>query len=279
MEEIWKTCTRNAQYEVSNMGKIRNSKKKVLERKPDCAGYIRAYLGYKKCVALHILVAEAFIPKLDLSKTLVNHIDGIRHNNNVLNLEWVTSKENANKKVFPCLKPKRPIMEDLPGEIWTDFTFMKFNIKVSNLGRICLPSGNKTYGSPGRDKYMRINLIKGKSCVMVHRIICTACHGEPPTDKHVVNHKDCNRQNNKPENLEWVTQRQNIIHAKALQPFTPAHNKRKVCQFTIEGEYLDTFESVTDAALKTKSNRSRIQQFLNPNNKSAHACGFKWKYE
>ena len=58
----------------------------------------------------------------------------------------------------------------------------------------------------------------------------------------------------------------------------PAHNKRKVSQYTINGEFIKTFNSVLEAALQTKTNRSRIQQFLNPNNKSKHACGFIWKY-
>ena len=97
MEEIWKQCSRNQDYEVSNLGRIRNKAKKVLHRKPNITGYVRSYLGFAGTVSLHILVAEAFIPKVELSKTIVNHIDGIRHNNVVTNLEWVTPKENANK--------------------------------------------------------------------------------------------------------------------------------------------------------------------------------------
>ena len=39
----------------------------------------------------------------------------------------------------------------------------------------------------------------------IHRIVATAFHGEPPTKEHVVDHIDTNKQNNKPENLRWVT--------------------------------------------------------------------------
>jgi hypothetical protein len=225
------------------------------------------------------LIAEAFIPKLDPAKKFVNHIDGIRNNNIVTNLEWVTQKENANKKVFPCFTPKRPTKIDLPGEIWKDFVFNTINLKVSNLGRICLSTGNKTFGSPGSDKYMRIQITKGKSSIMAHRIICTAYHGEPPTDKHVVNHKDSNRQNNKPENLEWVTQQENIIHAAQFRLGKPAHNMRKVKQFTIEGVFLKEYNSVSEAAKETGINRSGIQQYLNNKRSFKHIGGFIWKYE
>ena len=45
----------------------------------------------------------------------------------------------------------------------------------------------------------------------VHRIVCVAFHGEPPTDRHVVDHIDTNRANNRPENLRWVTRLENVL--------------------------------------------------------------------
>lgn len=49
--------------------------------------------------------------------------------------------------------------------------------------------------------------------VAVHRLVATAFIGPPPTDKHVVNHKDGNRLNNFVGNLEWVTPSENQQHA------------------------------------------------------------------
>jgi len=52
--------------------------------------------------------------------------------------------------------------------------------------------------------------------VRIHRIVATAFHGEPPTKEHVVDHIDTNKQNNRPDNLRWVTRFENII----LNPIT-----------------------------------------------------------
>jgi hypothetical protein len=46
----------------------------------------------------------------------------------------------------------------------------------------------------------------------VHRIVATAFHGSAPSDQHVVDHIDTNRQNNRPENLRWLTKLENILN-------------------------------------------------------------------
>jgi len=52
--------------------------------------------------------------------------------------------------------------------------------------------------------------------VSVHRIVATAFHGEPSTKEYVVDHIDTNRQNNRPNNLRWLTRLENIL----LNPIT-----------------------------------------------------------
>lgn len=54
--------------------------------------------GKRQPVYIHRLVAEAFLPNpLDLPE--VNHIDGIKTNNKLENLEWVTGQENKDHSV------------------------------------------------------------------------------------------------------------------------------------------------------------------------------------
>ncbi len=50
----------------------------------------------------------------------------------------------------------------------------------------------------------------------VHRIVATAFHGQAPTEQHVIDHINTNKQDNRPENLRWVTRLENII----LNPIT-----------------------------------------------------------
>lgn len=55
------------------------------------------------------------------------------------------------------------------------------------------------------------------SGVQVHRIVATAFHGDPPNPNYVVDHKDSNRQNNRPENLRWLSRLENVLKNPATR--------------------------------------------------------------
>ena len=86
----------NGLYQVSNFGNvislITNKRRKFNIRN----GYVLVNL-YKdkkmKNKLVHRIVAEAFIPNLK-NKPEVNHINGVKSDNRVENLEWCTSKDN-----------------------------------------------------------------------------------------------------------------------------------------------------------------------------------------
>ena len=72
-------------------------------------------------------------------------------------------------------------------------------------GRVSKWDNVWTFGKPNSKGYMEI------SGQVVHRIVAYAFLGNPPTDQHVVDHIDTNRQNNRPENLRWVTKLENVL--------------------------------------------------------------------
>ncbi len=45
----------------------------------------------------------------------------------------------------------------------------------------------------------------------VHQIVATAFLGSPPSEHHVVDHIDAIRDNNRPDNLRWVTRAENLF--------------------------------------------------------------------
>ncbi len=105
MEEIWKPVVGEVDYAVSNLGRVKRVTKSTNTRpgkilKPGHAGvgkYPYVVLR-KKNHYVHVLVLEAFVsPRPEGCNA--NHKDGVKQNNKLGNLEWVTYKENSQHAV------------------------------------------------------------------------------------------------------------------------------------------------------------------------------------
>lgn len=93
-------------------------------------------------------------------------------------------------------------------------------LEVSNEGRVrSLLRGEPHILKPTPDQkgYLRLRMtIHRKShCFKVHRIVAQAFI-DNPDNLPQVNHIDGNKQNNRADNLEWVTNQENVIHSFAL---------------------------------------------------------------
>lgn len=123
MKEIWKDIQGyEGRYKISNLGNVYTYlRDKNMTPKKCRKGYLRVGLrddqGVRKSHGVHRLVAQAFIPNPE-NKPQVNHIDEIKVNNIVDNLEWVTNRENAihgTKIERTTMKNSKPVYHVLNG--------------------------------------------------------------------------------------------------------------------------------------------------------------------
>lgn len=178
-------------------------------------------------------------------------------------------------------------------EVWKPVKGYEGIYEVSNIGRVksCERIVTRSNGrkinfpekimkpSINHKGYEVIDLRKNgkRECGFVHRLVGKAFI-ENPNNKKQINHKNGVKRDNNVDNLEWVTNKENVIHAyknnlnnnrNAIES-----RKRKVDQFTLENELIKTYNSIEEATKVTKINNiSAVCRGCR--NK---AGGFKWRY-
>jgi len=101
-------------------------------------------------------------------------------------------------------------------EIWKDVVGYEGLYQVSNLGRVKNILKDRFLSQSVNTKkfgYYRLVLknSEGEKHFLVHRLVATAFLGNPPKGYHT-NHKNGNTFDNRMENLEWVTAKENSRH-------------------------------------------------------------------
>ena len=175
-------------------------------------------------------------------------------------------------------------MCEMPQVDWRDTYIYGEQYQVSNTGLVrnkltghilTLREDNKGY------LRVRLSLHDKKATAKVHRLVAIAFIPNP-YGKPQVNHIDTDKHNNNVQNLEWVTNGENQIHAykTGLNYVTgrAGRKKKSVCKIQLStGDVIQTYKSISDAGRKNCLHSSNIQKVLKGERKSTGVFG--WKYE
>lgn len=136
-------------------------------------------------------------------------------------------------------------------EVWKDVPGYDGILQASTYGNIRQLKNDKyveVKKSLHPDNYYDITQPKqfGTDRPYVHRLVAlTFCENDDPVNKRIVDHINNDHLDNRPENLEWVTQKENLRRAKLLGK-SPKGPKRCKCIETGQ-----IFQSISDASKKT----------------------------
>ena len=178
-------------------------------------------------------------------------------------------------------------------EIWKNIKDYP-NYMVSNLGRI----KSLNYKRTGKEQilkqiknsngYLRVALSKNGNIkkYQIHRLVAEAFLPNPE-NKPCIDHINCNRSDNRVENLRWVTQKENNNNPLTIDKLNKnAHLKNKfgaehplskpIIQFTKNGEFIRKWDSIRDVERELGINQGNISNCCK--GKLKLTGGYIWSY-
>lgn len=158
------------------------SKTKMIVKKDAVTNeVIQFYNSLSSAALIHNMLPETLLDYIALKSPINGCI-----------FDYDQSEEYTGESWIPCLEPSLSKCE------------------VSTLARIRKATNIYTMYD-GQDEYTRVNI--NKKTYLLHRLIARSFHPNTYKEGLVVNHIDGNKRNNRPENLEWVTQSENMEKA------------------------------------------------------------------
>ena len=181
-------------------------------------------------------------------------------------------------------------MYPLDGEEWKEIKKGCRSLYVSSFGRIAYKGKDLVLYLYSQQKdvcgYLRIGC-KWIGEVCVHRLVVKAFISDIPDDMEV-NHKDGNKQNNKVENLEIVSHKENMVHSRYVLghlslgmkgKFGKYHHLSKaVSCYTLDGKFVKEYGSIREAARELHLNACNIIRVCKREPNCKTCGGYVWKY-
>lgn len=179
-------------------------------------------------------------------------------------------------------------------EVWKDIPEYEGLYQVSNFGRIKSLERERKMNIPCHDiavvherilkpsisgsGYEKVVLSKDAThkTIRVHKLVAQAFVSNPD-DKSEINHKDGNKKNNRADNLEWVTSKENQNHALLFGLRNDKLRRKTVNQYDLSGNFIRSWNGYVEIEQVLGIPRQRICACVKGRKKSA--AGFVWRHE
>ena len=164
-------------------------------------------------------------------------------------------------------------------EIWKKIKGFN-NYKVSNFGRLISIKTNKILKPTDNGRgYLRFSLLgddNNNHTVYLHRIIAEAFIPNPD-NKPCIDHINTNKQDNRIENIRWVTYKENTNNELTIERVRNSgkKNKKKICSIDEDGNKV-VYSSAREAQRKLNILCTAIGNCLHGRSKTCH--GLRWMY-
>lgn len=161
-------------------------------------------------------------------------------------------------------------------EIWLPVVGYEGLYEDSNMGRVkslnYLHTGAERILKTGKDSkgYLQVKLCKDgiQKSHKVHRLVMTSFKPDLFADQYQINHRNCNKEDNRVKNLEYCTAQYNVDYS----------NSKPILQITLNGELVREWKSTREAGRNGFHQGNIVSCCRGEYGYKTHK-GYIWKYK